>query len=135
MSQYSTDLRDARNDQIETILGASPILELRTGAAPANCAAADSGTLIASMSLPADAFGASAAGVKSKLGTWQDLAADNAGSLVGGHYRLKTSGGVCKMQGSVSATGGGGEVQVDNTTVTAGQQVTITSFTITAGGA
>jgi hypothetical protein len=131
--QKSTDLRDAQNDQIEATLGSSPILELRSGAAPANCAAADSGTLIASMTLPADAFAASSAGVKSMQGTWQDLSADNAGTIA--HYRLKTSGGVCKLQGPASASGGGGEVIVNNTTVTAGQQVSITSFTITASGA
>jgi hypothetical protein len=133
MAQYSVDLRDARNDAIETVLGASPILELRTGAAPAGCAAADTGVLIASMTLPVDAFAASAAGVKAKLGTWEDLAANNTGIIA--HYRLKTSGGVCKMQGPASETGGGGEIILDNADVNAGQQVTITAFAITAGGA
>ena len=132
MPQYSTDLRDARNDQIETTLGASPILELRTGTVPANCAAADSGTLVASMTLPADAFAASSAGVKSMQGTWEDLSANNNGVIA--HYRLKTSGGVCKMQGPASQTGGGGEVIVNNATVVAGQPITVTAFTITAGG-
>ncbi len=133
MPQYATDLRDARNDQIETTLGASPILELRSGAAPANCAAVDTGVLIASMTLPVDAMAASSAGVKSKLGTWEDLVANNGGVIA--HYRLKTSAGVCKMQGSASQTGGGGEIIVDNATVIAGQKVTITAFDITAGGA
>jgi hypothetical protein len=134
MAQYSVDLRDARNDAIETILGASPILELRSGAAPANCAAADSGTLIASMTLPADAFSASSAGVKAKLGTWEDPNADAAGTI--GHWRLKTSGGACKVQGTATVTGGGGEIQLTTLVVSAiGQPVTITSFSITAGGA
>lgn len=131
--QKSTDLRDAQNDQIETIIGASPILELRTGAAPANCAAADSGTLVASMTLPADAFAASASGVKAKSGTWQDTSADNAGTVA--HFRLKTSGGVCKLQGTVTATGGGGDITLDNAVVAAGQQITINTFSITASGA
>lgn len=133
MPQYPADLRDARNDQIETALGASPICELRSGAAPANCAAADSGTLIASMTLPVDPFAASSGGVKAKQGTWEDLIANNTGII--GHYRLKTNGGVCKMQGPASEAGGGGEVIVDNADVNAGQSVTITAFTITAGGA
>lgn len=131
--QKSTDLRDAQNDQIETILGTSPILELRTGSAPANCAAADSGTLVASMTLPSDHMSASSAGVKSKLGTWEDLTANNAGII--GHYRFKTSGGVCKLQGPASEAGGGGEMIVNNADVEAGQQVTVTAFSITASGA
>jgi hypothetical protein len=131
--QKSTDLRDAQNDQIETILGASAILELRSGAAPANCAAADSGTLIASMTLPADWMAASSGGVKSKSGTWEDLAADNTGTIA--HYRFKTSGGVCKLQGPASLGGGGGELICDNTNVVAGQKITVTAFSITASGA
>jgi hypothetical protein len=134
MAQYSVDLRDARNDAIETILGASPILELRSGSVPATCATADSGTLIASMTLPVDAFSASSAGVKAKLGTWEDPSADSAGTI--GHWRLKTSGGVCKVQGTATVTGGGGEIQLTTLVVSAaGQPVTITSFSITAGGA
>lgn len=131
--QKSTDLRDAQNDQFETILGASPILELRTGAAPANCAAADSGTLIASMTLPADFMGASASGVKSKSGTWEDLSANAAGDVA--HFRFKTSGAVCKAQGTVTETGGGGEMIINNATVDAGQPITVTAFSITASGA
>jgi hypothetical protein len=131
--QKSTDLRDAQNDQIETIIGTSPILEIRSGAQPANCGAADSGTLIASMTLPSDFMVASSSGVKSKSGTWEDTAADNAGTAA--HFRLKTSGGTCKLQGSVTATGGGGDITLDNTNIAAGQKVTITSFSITASGA
>lgn len=39
------------------------------------------------------------------------------------------------MQGSITATGGGGDMELDNTSIAAGQQVTVSSFTITAGGA
>ena len=39
------------------------------------------------------------------------------------------------MQGTITATGGGGDMTVDNTSVTAGQTVNITAFTITAPGA
>jgi hypothetical protein len=131
--QKSTDLRDAQNDLWESILGTSPTLELRTGAPPASCAAADSGTLVASMSLPADFMSASSGGVKSKLGTWQDPSADAAGVI--GHFRLKTSGGTCKIQGTVTLTAGGGDMTVDNTNVQPAQLVSITSFSVTAGGA
>jgi hypothetical protein len=39
------------------------------------------------------------------------------------------------MQGTVTATGGGGDMTLDNTSFAVGQQVNITSFTLTAGGA
>lgn len=130
--QLSTGVRNAMLDQIEATIGASAILQIRSGAQPANCAAADSGTLLASMTLPADWMAAAAAGAKALSGTWQDASADNAGTA--GHFRIKDSGGTTThMQGSVTATGGGGDMTIDNTSIAAGQQVTVTSFSLTAG--
>ena len=130
--QFSTPARNAALDAVETTIGASPTLELRSGAKPADCAAADSGTLLASMVLPADWLAAASAGAKTLLGTWQDLAADAAGTV--GHYRIK-AGATCHIQGSVTATGGGGDMTIDNPVLAVGQQVTVTAFTLTAGGA
>jgi hypothetical protein len=125
--QLADTTRNARLDAIETDLGASPILEIRTGAAPANCAAADTGTVLATLTLPADWMAAASAGSKAKSGTWQDTSADAAG--IAAHFRLKTSGAVCKLQGTVGQ--GSGDLSLDNTNIAAGQQVTITAFTLT----
>ena len=130
--QFSTAARNASLDAIETTIGTSPTLELRSGAAPANCAAADSGTLLASMALPSDWLAAASAGAKALLGTWQDLSADAAGTV--GHFRVK-QGATCHIQGSVTATGGGGDMTMDNPVLAIGQQVTGVAFTINAGGA
>ena len=130
--QFSTTARNASLDAIETTIGTSPTLELRSGAAPANCAAADSGTLLASMALPSDWLAAASAGAKALLGTWQDLSADAAGTV--GHFRVK-QGATCHIQGSVTATGGGGDMTMDNPVLAIGQQVTGVAFTINAGGA
>ena len=132
--QFSTGYRNAMLDQLETTVGVTPILEIRTGAAPANCAAADSGTLLASMTLPSDWMAAAASGSKAMSGTWQDTSANAAGTA--GHYRIKDSAGTtCHVQGTVTATGGGGDMTLDNTSIASGQQVTITSYTLTAPGA
>jgi hypothetical protein len=98
--QMSAAARTARLDAFETTTGASPTLEIRSGAAPANCAAADSGTLLASMALPANWMNDASAGVKTLLGAWQDAAADGTGTA--GHFRIK-QGATCHMQGSVGA--------------------------------
>lgn len=50
--QYSTDIRDNQNDLIETTVGVSPTLTVYSGSAPANCAAADTGTVLASWCWP-----------------------------------------------------------------------------------
>lgn len=45
--QFSTAARNASLDAIETAIGASPILRIRSGAPPADCAAARTGTILA----------------------------------------------------------------------------------------
>jgi hypothetical protein len=130
--QFSTTVRNAQLDAVETAIGVSAVLKIRTGAPPANCAAADSGTVLATCSLPSDYLAAASGGSKAKNGTWEDLSADNAGTA--GHWRLYASDGTtCHAQGTVTATGGGGDMTVDNTSFSAGQAFTVTGFTITAG--
>ena len=64
--QISVAGRNGMLDAIETELGASPVLKIRTGAPPAACATADSGTVLATCSLPADAMAAASSGTKAK---------------------------------------------------------------------
>jgi hypothetical protein len=129
--QTSVAVRNAANDARETAIGTSPKLQLRTGAQPANCAAADSGTLLAELSLPSDWLGASASGAKALAGTWSGTAIA-AGTAA--HFRIKdTAGTTCHMQGTVTATGGGGDATMDNTTLANAQAVSVNTFTMTEG--
>ncbi len=128
--QYSTELRNAQLDAIETVGGTSPVLKIRTGAAPANAAAADSGTVLATLTLPSDWMAAASSGSKAKSGTWEDTSADATGTAA--HFRLyKSDGTTVVMQGTVGTSGT--DMIVDNTSFAAGQAFTITGFTITAG--
>jgi hypothetical protein len=132
--KMSALVRNAMLDAIETLIGASAVLKLRTGAPPTNIADADSGTVVATMNLPSDWMAAANAGAKAKAGTWQDTSADNAGTV--GHFRVYSTDGTTQhIQGTVTITGGGGDMTLDNDVVTAGQQITITGFTLTAGNA
>lgn len=130
--QLSVAVRNARLDSVESTIGTAPTLEIRTGAQPANCAAADSGTLLASMTLPSDWMNAASGGAKTIAGTWQDLSADATGTAA--HFRVK-QGATCGMQGNVTATGGGGDIELSSVSITAGQSVTITAFTLTDANA
>lgn len=136
MSVHASDsLRNARVNIVESHIGPNAILQFRTGAKPAaGCGAARTGTLVASMTLPADWMNAASGGSATKLGTWQDPTADNAG-VVGYWSILDSTGTTCHLQGDVTATGGGGEITLDNTNVAQGQQVTVTSFTLVEGNA
>jgi len=130
--QESVAVRNARLDAIETTIGASAVLKLRSGAAPANCAA-DTGTVVATMSLPSDWMSGAASGVKSLLGTWQDASADNANAGGAMHWRIYASNGTtCHLQGTVTVTGGGGEIELQNLNINAGQALNISAFDLTA---
>jgi hypothetical protein len=132
--QFSTTYRNALLDQLETTIGTSAVLKIRTGAAPPDVGTADSGTVLATLTLPADWMAAASGGTKAKSGTWQDTSADATGTAA--HFRLYASDGTtCHMQGTVTATGGGGDLTVDNTSFAAAQSFTINTFTLTAPGA
>lgn len=132
--QHSVAVRNARLDAFETAIGTAPIMRIRSGAPPANCGAADAGTVLATLTLPSDWMAAASAGTKAMSGTWQDLSADAAGTA--GHYRIYDSTGTtCHEQGTITATGGGGDMQLDNTVLAAGQQFSVTSFSRTEGNA
>ncbi|NCW51050.1 MAG: hypothetical protein EBV89_07205 [Betaproteobacteria bacterium] len=132
--QLSVAVRNARLDAIETSIGTSAILRIRSGAAPATCATADSGTVLATLNLPTDWMAAASSGSKALSGTWQDLSADATGTA--GHFRIYDSGGtVCGIQGTITATGGGGDMTLDNVSIASGQQVSVTTFTLTDANA
>jgi hypothetical protein len=132
--QYSVAVRNAQLDAIETTIGTSAVLKIRTGAPPADVATADSGTVLATLNLPSDWMAAASSGSKAKSGTWEDTSADATGTAA--HFRVYASDGTtAHMQGTVTATGGGGDMTVQNTSFAAGQAFSITTFTITAGNA
>lgn len=132
--QLSTAVRNARLDSIESTIGASAKIRVRSGAVPANCATADAGTVLATLDLPADYFAAASGGSKALQGTWQDLTIDATGTAA--HFRLYDSTGTtCHLQGTVTATGGGGDMEVSDVNFIFGQIFNITAFTLTDGNA
>jgi hypothetical protein len=135
--QFSSLMRDNRLDQFEVTLVTAPKLRIMSGSMPANCAAADTGTMLCEMALPSDWMNASSGGVKTKLGTWSGTgdAAAGAGTNAG-YFRIKnTAGTTTHCQGDVTATGGGGAMTIDNLSIASGQTVTVSAFTITDGNA
>ena len=130
--QFDVTTRNARLDATEAAIGASAHLFLRTGPPPVNVAAGPSGTLICDITLPADWMAAASSGTKAKLGLWQALAVAD-GTL--GHYRILDSLGAVRLQGTVTVTGGGGDLTVDSLVTVTSQLVTVTAYTWTEGNA
>ena len=132
--QYSTAVRNAQLDAFESTTGTSAVLRILTGSPPANCAAGQTGTVLAELTLPSDWMNAASGGTKTLKGTWEDSSADNTGTA--GYFRIYDSGvTTCHCQGTVTVTAGGGDMTVASTSITSGQDCVVSSFTLTAGNA
>lgn len=108
-------------------------IEIRTGAKPATPGAAATGTLLATVSLPSPAFGSPAAGV---INLNDPPAVSGVASGAAGWCRVLSSSAAPVQDGTVTATGGGGDLTLSTTSITPGLSVDITGGTITqpAGG-
>lgn len=133
--KMSATVRNARLDAIETAIGTTAVLKIRTGAPPTNITDADSGTVLASLTLPSDWMAAAGSGSKAKSGTWEDTSADAAGTA--GHFRIYAADGTTQhMQGTITSVATGtGDMLLDNDVLAVGQTVTVTTFTLTDGNA
>lgn len=136
---YSTAVRIAMLDSIEAAMGAGPKLKFYTGSKPALCSDAATGTVVAILVMTGDFMSdASAASnvvtkAKNPASTWSSTAL-NRNTI--DYYRIYNNADtVCHEQGTVTLTGSGGDIQLDNTTVATGQTITVTSKVITAGNA
>jgi len=129
--QFSVAVRNARINAVETTIGTSPKLQIRTGAQPATCATAASGTLLCELTLPSDWANAASSGASTLAGTWTGTAVATGTAA---HYRIvDTAGTTCHEQGSVGL--GSGDLSLDNTSIATGQTVTIATWTTTDGNA
>lgn len=135
--QYSVTLRNNQLDQVEVTTGTSAKLRLYSGSIPANCAAAATGTLLLDMVLPVDWMNAASTGTKTKLGAWSGAGDVAAGSgTAAGYFRVVDSAGTtAHIQGTVTVTGSGGDITLDNVSIADSQVVSVNSFTITAANA
>ncbi len=132
--QWSTTVRNALLDAWETAIGTSAKIEIRSGSMPANVAASTTGTKLVEFDLASDWSANASGGSKSLDSTPITATASNTNTA--GYYRIFASDdSTCHEQGTITATGGGGDMTIDNTSITSGQTVEITSFTKTAPGA
>lgn len=132
--QMSTSMRNARLDAIETAIGTGARVQIFTGSAPASCAASEAGTLLVDFTLASDWAANASAGAKAFNNLPISINASATGTAA--HFRIYDSTATtCHYQGTVTITGGGGDMTVDNTSIASGQSVSITSFTITEGNA
>lgn len=104
----------------------SGTIQIRTGAQPINVADAAAGTLLATLTFAATAFGAAATGVKTANAITSGTA---AASGTAGHARVLTSGAAIHWDATCGQ--GSGDISFDNSAVVSGGTVAISSMTLT----
>lgn len=129
--QWSDTIRNGLLDFLTTTYGAGWKVKIRTGAQPANVATASSGTVLATYTPTA----AAASGGAKTMVTSTPLSVNGSADGTAAHYEVTTSGDVVHERGSVTVTGGGGDLTIDNAVIATGQAVQITGWTKTAPGA
>lgn len=124
----ATALRNARLDAITTFAGNGALLRIYDGTQPATGGAAT--TKLAELTCGSPFAAGAAAGVLTLGAIAQDSAADASGNA--SWFRIvKSDGTTHVLDGTVTATGGGGDLELVTVSITAGQPVQVTSFTIT----
>lgn len=130
-TSLATASRNAACDSIVDLLdagAAAGTVKIYTGSKPASPNDAATGTLLVTLTCSDPAFGASSSGVATAaaIATVQAVATGTAG-----YFRAADSNGNAVLDGTVTASGGGGDMTLDDITITSGQDVTITSWTCT----
>lgn len=116
-----------------TDVGGAGSLKIYTGSQPADADSTPAGTLLVTIALAATAFGsANSSGQAALASTPRTGTAVATGTA--GCFEVVSGGGSKVMQGSVTATGGGGDLTLDNTSIANGQTVNISSLTYTQPG-
>lgn len=106
-------------------------IEIRTGAQPASVGTAASGTLLGTLTLSDPAFGNATSAnpaVATAAAISSDTNADASGTA--GWFRGYDSAGTAIIDGSITGTGGGGDMELDNTSIVAGGTIAISSWTV-----
>jgi hypothetical protein len=120
-------------DAITALLNSGTV-EIRTGSQPATVGTAASGTLLGTLSLSATAFGA-ATTASPAVATANAITGDTSADATGTAgwfraYRSSGNGSTAIIDGSITASGGGGDMIMSSVSVVAGGTLDVTAWTI-----
>lgn len=117
---------DAMGEALVTAIGATATIQIRSGSKPATPETAASGTLLATVAI-SGSF-ASAGGV---LTSANPAAVTIAATGTAGYFRLLTSGATAILDGTVTATGGGGDIELATVALSSGASLDLGVPTLT----
>lgn len=114
----------------------NPVLRIYNGTPPANVDTALSGnTLLAELAMSNPAFGDAADAAPGAIATAGAISPDTDADVTGtaSFFRImdRQASPVPRIQGAVTATGGGGELELNSIEIQSGAKVEVTSLTVT----
>lgn len=113
----SNAFKDAANDAGLALLNGGNLVLLTSGDVE-----------VATLPLSATAYTASSGGTAQENAIGDDT---NATGGVVAKFELRDTGGTAHVLGTVTATGGGGDIEMASTTITAGQSVSCSNLSFT----
>jgi len=132
MPGYATTLRNNRLAQVAAAADAGATgANIRLYTAPRPATGGATTTLLAEGTMSTTAFGTPSGGAMTANAITRETSAPATGTAA--WFRIVDSNGTFVMDGSVSALGGGGELQLGSTTINAGVEVRFDSLTVTEG--
>jgi len=127
---YAETLKNARLDEITSAIGTSGLLRIYSGSVPTDADTSLAGnTLLAELALSSSFAGSASSAQLTANSISDDSSADDTGTAT--FFRLVTSGGTSKVQGSVGTSGE--DLNLNTASIVAGAQVSVSSMVITAG--
>lgn len=137
----NTAARNAAIDAVRIVPDAgagNAVLRIYSGAKPATPATAPSGTLLVAITLNKPSFGAGAVGV-SAISIAPAISGVAGATGTAGYFRILTSteaagSGLGVIDGTVTATGGGGDLTVDSVSIVSAVTTTVTGGSLTMPG-
>lgn len=132
-TRLSTASRNAATNAVAGLVDAdvgAGTIQIRTGAQPASANDPATGTLLATITLADPSFGAAALGVAT-LDATPVLSTTGVAAGTAGWFRVLDNSGDTVADGAITATGGGGELELNTTTISIGVTVEITAGTLT----
>lgn len=108
-------------------------IEIRTGSQPADVSVAATGTLLGTLICSATAFGSAVDVTGAARATANAVASDNNADAAGtaGWFRAYDSDGNGIIDGNITITSGGGDMELDNINIAVNDTITVNSWTVT----
>lgn len=121
---HSTAARNALADQIDTLLNSG------TTDSAGDLVIQDGTTDLVVITMQDPSFGSASTGTITLQGT--PLSGTAAATGTADSFELRDKDNTAVVSGSVTGSGGGGDIELDNTAINSGQTVEITSLTYSA---